>query len=72
MNNDELVEWIIENGKYLLTLKGTRLKINLYELQGEYWEIYFDTEDNEVSRVNKVNSENLKKYLGVIDLPPLK
>lgn len=63
MKKEDLVEWIIENGKYLLTIRDNRFKVNLYQVGSSYWEIYFDVKLARVSRAGIITRHAMKKYL---------
>lgn len=67
MKKVDLVEWIIENGNYLLTVKNDSFKINLYQVHKDYWEVYFNVSLNRVSRVGRVTEWGMKKYLNLLD-----
>lgn len=63
MSSEELAEWIIDNGNYLLTIKENSLKINLYYLNDEFYEIHFDTEKNSITHANKVSDGGIKRFI---------
>lgn len=68
MKKEDLVEWIIENSEYLLTVRERMFKMNLYQIDKDYWEIYFHLELNIVTRAGKVTSHGLIKYLKGLSL----
>jgi hypothetical protein len=63
MKKENLVEWILVNGKYLLTVRDDTFKINLYQVNKDYWEIYFNLKLNTITRVGKVTACGLVKFL---------
>lgn len=68
MKKEDLAEWIIENGKYLLTVRNDSFKINLYQVEEGYWETYFNLKLNGITRVGKVTSYGMKKFLRAIKI----
>jgi hypothetical protein len=72
VSSEELAEWIIDNGNYLLTIKENSLKINLYYLNDEFYEIHFDTEKNSIINSVKVSRDAIKRFIDEIDLTKFK
>ena len=67
MKKQDLVEWIIENGTYLVTVREDTFKINLYRVKKDHWEIYFNLRLNCVTRAGKVTLDGMNKFLPMID-----
>lgn len=70
MKKEDLVDYILNNGKYLFTIRVEIFKINLYQINESYWEIHFNFTLNTVTRVGKVTEYGLKKYLPFINISP--
>lgn len=70
MKKDDLAEWIIANGKYLLTVRDDTFKINFYQVNADHWEIYFNVKLNRVTRAGQVTRHGLRKYLSYIKVQP--
>lgn len=68
MSKQDLTDWLIDHGRYILTIRQGLYKINLYAVNGEYWEIFFNVELNKITRVGKVTAHGMNKFIGLIKL----
>ena len=55
-------------GTYILTIEYHRLKVSLYSLDEEFYEVYYNPIKNEVEKVIQADYDDLKKYLDRIVL----
>lgn len=68
MDNDELAKRIFESGEYLITIEYYNQKINLYAVDEDFYEIYYDSKSNEVVEINLAMGNDMDKYVNKIDI----
>lgn len=64
----ETSELLWNNGTYVLTIEYFGLKVSLYSLDEEFYEVYYNPIKNEVEKVIQADHDDLKKYLNRIAL----
>ena len=65
---NEIAKRLFNDGTYLVTIEYYGHNVNLYSMDGDYYEVYYNKIDNSIEKVNLATEEVLKKYLNRIDL----
>lgn len=68
MDQNQLADRIFNNGVFLLTITYYNQRVNLYAVDKEFFEVYYDADQNEIVKLNEVIGEDLNKYLNRIEV----
>ena len=61
-------ELLRNDGTYLLTMEFNGLKVSLYSLEEEFYEVYYNPAKNGIEKVIQATPDDLTKYLNGIAL----
>lgn len=68
MDINQLANRITNFGQFIETIEYYNRRVNLYAVDNDYYELYYNQESNEIERVNLVSEQDLSKYLNRIKL----
>jgi hypothetical protein len=66
MDLNHLANRITNFGQYIETIEYYNRRINLYSVDSDYYEVYYNQETNEIEKINLVTDQDLTKYLNRI------
>lgn len=67
-DSNELERKVFDEGIHLLTTEYYNQKVLLYSVGSEYVEVYYNQNDNEITRVTKASKYDLPKHLSLLDI----
>lgn len=68
MNDSQLAQRIFDNGSFIVTIEYYNQKINLYAVDEDFYEIYYDPKSNEIVKINLAMGVDMDKYVNKIDI----
>lgn len=64
LNNNNKLETIFNYGEELMIRNYNNFYIKLYSISNFYVEVWYDSENNKIEKIDCLNSENIFDYYG--------
>jgi hypothetical protein len=65
---NELAERVWKEGTYQITIEYYGYRVSLYSVNADFYEVFYNSTENKIEKINLATEDDLKKYLNRIKL----